>query len=66
RILEVRLLQKKLWGLFCSVKFLINLFFVGKSSVVLFHLGGGTHIFPLWKRLTFKRLILTKSGFRNL
>uniref|UniRef100_A0A2H1WP00 SFRICE_007456 n=1 Tax=Spodoptera frugiperda TaxID=7108 RepID=A0A2H1WP00_SPOFR len=28
--------------------------------------GGGTHIFPLWKRLTFKRLILTKSGFRNL
>ncbi|KAF9799230.1 hypothetical protein SFRURICE_006490 [Spodoptera frugiperda] len=27
---------------------------------------GGTHIFPLWKRLTFKRLILTKSGFRNL
>ena len=25
-----------------------------------------THIFPLWKRLTFKRLILTKSGFRNL
>ncbi|KAF9811291.1 hypothetical protein SFRURICE_002660, partial [Spodoptera frugiperda] len=27
---------------------------------------GGTLIFPLWKRLTFKRLILTKSGFRNL
>uniref|UniRef100_A0A2H1VG42 SFRICE_004053 n=1 Tax=Spodoptera frugiperda TaxID=7108 RepID=A0A2H1VG42_SPOFR len=28
--------------------------------------GGGTLIFALWKRLTFKRLILTKSGFRNL
>ncbi|KAF9823234.1 hypothetical protein SFRURICE_000127 [Spodoptera frugiperda] len=28
--------------------------------------GGGTLIFPLWKRLTFKRLILTKNGFRNL
>ncbi|KAF9800731.1 hypothetical protein SFRURICE_015385 [Spodoptera frugiperda] len=28
--------------------------------------GGGTLIFPLWKRLTFKRLILTKSGFTNL
>ncbi|KAF9796010.1 hypothetical protein SFRURICE_010107 [Spodoptera frugiperda] len=28
--------------------------------------GGGTHIFPLWKRLTFKRLISTKNGFRNL
>ncbi|KAF9791550.1 hypothetical protein SFRURICE_003246, partial [Spodoptera frugiperda] len=23
-------------------------------------------VFPLWKRLTFKRWILTKSGFRNL
>ncbi|KAF9801626.1 hypothetical protein SFRURICE_012198 [Spodoptera frugiperda] len=30
------------------------------------HRGGGTLIFPLWKRLTFKRLILTKNGFRNL
>ncbi|KAF9811350.1 hypothetical protein SFRURICE_002719 [Spodoptera frugiperda] len=28
--------------------------------------GGGTLIFPLWKRLTFQRLIFTKSGFRNL
>ncbi|KAF9804137.1 hypothetical protein SFRURICE_020565 [Spodoptera frugiperda] len=28
--------------------------------------GGGTFIFPLWKRLTFKRLILKKNGFRNL
>ncbi|KAF9814414.1 hypothetical protein SFRURICE_010135, partial [Spodoptera frugiperda] len=27
---------------------------------------GDTLIFPLWKRLTFKRLILTKSGFRNV
>uniref|UniRef100_A0A2H1WDN8 SFRICE_037758 n=1 Tax=Spodoptera frugiperda TaxID=7108 RepID=A0A2H1WDN8_SPOFR len=27
---------------------------------------GGTLIFPLWKRLTFKRLILAKIGFRNL
>ncbi|KAF9803627.1 hypothetical protein SFRURICE_018628, partial [Spodoptera frugiperda] len=26
----------------------------------------GTLIFPLWKRLTFKRLILTKNGLRNL
>ncbi|KAF9795700.1 hypothetical protein SFRURICE_018266, partial [Spodoptera frugiperda] len=35
-------------------------------SLILKVRGGGTHIFPLWKRLTFKRLILTKSGFRNL
>ncbi|KAF9824506.1 hypothetical protein SFRURICE_001390, partial [Spodoptera frugiperda] len=32
-------------------------------------LEGRTHsidlIFPLWKRLSFKRLILTKNGFRN-
>uniref|UniRef100_A0A2H1W1J3 SFRICE_017845 n=1 Tax=Spodoptera frugiperda TaxID=7108 RepID=A0A2H1W1J3_SPOFR len=38
------------------------------TTQALFHvgfLGGGTLIFPLWKRLTFKRLILTKSGFRN-
>ncbi|KAF9794385.1 hypothetical protein SFRURICE_014605, partial [Spodoptera frugiperda] len=27
---------------------------------------GGGHIFPLWKRLTFKRLILTKNAFRNI
>ncbi|KAF9802198.1 hypothetical protein SFRURICE_007334, partial [Spodoptera frugiperda] len=27
---------------------------------------GGALIFPLWKRLTFKRLILTKNGFGNL
>uniref|UniRef100_A0A2H1VZY8 SFRICE_009345 n=1 Tax=Spodoptera frugiperda TaxID=7108 RepID=A0A2H1VZY8_SPOFR len=27
---------------------------------------GGTLHFPFWKRLTFKRLILTKNGFRNL
>ncbi|KAF9808629.1 hypothetical protein SFRURICE_019787 [Spodoptera frugiperda] len=38
-----------------------TIFLVGSKSV-----RGGTHIFPLWKRLTFKRLILTKSGFRNL
>ncbi|KAF9822561.1 hypothetical protein SFRURICE_010676, partial [Spodoptera frugiperda] len=35
-------------------------------SLILKVRGGGTLIFPLWKRLTFKRLILTKSGFRNL
>ncbi|KAF9815048.1 hypothetical protein SFRURICE_010606, partial [Spodoptera frugiperda] len=28
-------------------------------------LEGGTLIFPLWKRLTFERLNLTKNGFRN-
>ncbi|KAF9808823.1 hypothetical protein SFRURICE_010917 [Spodoptera frugiperda] len=32
-------------------------------SLILKVRGGGGHIFPLWKRLTFKRLILTK---RNL
>ncbi|KAF9824077.1 hypothetical protein SFRURICE_020343, partial [Spodoptera frugiperda] len=35
-------------------------------SLILKVRGGGTLIFPLWKRLTFKRLILTKNGFRNL
>ncbi|KAF9790210.1 hypothetical protein SFRURICE_010870, partial [Spodoptera frugiperda] len=29
-------------------------------------LGGEDTDFSLWKRLTFKRLILTKNGFRNL
>ncbi|KAF9800363.1 hypothetical protein SFRURICE_015873, partial [Spodoptera frugiperda] len=28
--------------------------------------GSRALIFPLWKHLTFKRLILTKNGFRNL
>ncbi|KAF9814480.1 hypothetical protein SFRURICE_000207, partial [Spodoptera frugiperda] len=36
------------------------------SHSLILKVRGGTHIFPLWKRLTFKRLILTKSGFRNL
>ncbi|KAF9812354.1 hypothetical protein SFRURICE_005465, partial [Spodoptera frugiperda] len=35
-------------------------------SLILKVRGGGTLIFPLWKRLTFKRLILTKNSFRNL
>ncbi|KAF9794901.1 hypothetical protein SFRURICE_005136, partial [Spodoptera frugiperda] len=35
-------------------------------SLILKVRGGGTHIFPLWKRLTFKRLILSKNSFRNL
>ncbi|KAF9799453.1 hypothetical protein SFRURICE_003150, partial [Spodoptera frugiperda] len=36
------------------------------SHSLILKVRGGGHIFPLWKRLTFKRLILTKSGFRNL
>ncbi|KAF9810795.1 hypothetical protein SFRURICE_014393, partial [Spodoptera frugiperda] len=36
------------------------------SHTLIFKVRGGTLIFPLWKRLTFKRLILTKNGFRNL
>ncbi|KAF9805287.1 hypothetical protein SFRURICE_014038, partial [Spodoptera frugiperda] len=35
-------------------------------SLILKVRGGGTLIFPLWKRLTSKRLILTKNGFKNL
>ncbi|KAF9795987.1 hypothetical protein SFRURICE_010084, partial [Spodoptera frugiperda] len=35
-------------------------------SVILKVRGGGDTHFSAWKRLTFKRLILTKSGFRNL
>uniref|UniRef100_A0A2H1VI93 SFRICE_016284 n=1 Tax=Spodoptera frugiperda TaxID=7108 RepID=A0A2H1VI93_SPOFR len=41
-------------------------FDIFSHSLILKVRGGGTHIFPLWKRLTFKRLISTKSGFRNL
>ncbi|KAF9794401.1 hypothetical protein SFRURICE_014621, partial [Spodoptera frugiperda] len=32
----------------------------------ILNVRGGTLIFPLWKRLSFKQLILTKNGFRNL
>ncbi|KAF9798316.1 hypothetical protein SFRURICE_014215, partial [Spodoptera frugiperda] len=35
-------------------------------SLILKVRGGGTLIFPLWKRLTFKQLILSKNDFRNL
>uniref|UniRef100_A0A2H1WVT0 SFRICE_031879 n=1 Tax=Spodoptera frugiperda TaxID=7108 RepID=A0A2H1WVT0_SPOFR len=40
--------------------------FIRNMTLIYLQLEGGTHIFPLWKRLTFKRLILTKSGFKNL
>ncbi|KAF9798250.1 hypothetical protein SFRURICE_012921, partial [Spodoptera frugiperda] len=35
-------------------------------SLILKVRGGTTLIFPIWKRLTFKRLILSKNDFRNL
>ncbi|KAF9798259.1 hypothetical protein SFRURICE_012930 [Spodoptera frugiperda] len=35
-------------------------------SLILKVRGGGALIFLLWKRLTFKQLIFTKNGFRNL
>ncbi|KAF9816839.1 hypothetical protein SFRURICE_009212, partial [Spodoptera frugiperda] len=63
RLSSINILKTRLNSIKCLITVVASLhisLLCGPSMI-----QGGIHIFPLWKRLTFKRLILTKSGYRN-